>query len=63
MRLFADILKTLLLAELYFLFKLFCLKYFVYNRPIPDESVINFNQMNLLSNVIGINPSLFRPSS
>ena len=31
--------------------------------PIPDESVINFNQMNLSSNVIVINPSLFRPTS
>ena len=33
------------------------------NRPISDESVINFNQMNLSSNVIVINPSLFRPTS
>ena len=56
------ILKTLLLAEFHFLFQLFLSILFT-NRPICDKRVINFIRMNLFSNVLDINPSLFRPTS
>ena len=57
---------SLLGLHLYLSFKtdpILDLKKVIKQAPIPDESVINFNQMNLSSNVLVINPSLFRPTS
>ena len=55
-------LENIVAGWISFLIEVF-LKYFVQNRPIPCESVINFSKMNLSSNVIVINPSLFRTTS